>query len=71
LSESHSISRTLIDSLNTPIETLTNLIYLAKHESSSRDEVVKYLDMAEAELGRLIDVWGNLVQAAECSKQSN
>lgn len=36
-----------------PIQSLFNLIYLAEQNADKRDEVVKYITMANAELLRL------------------
>ena len=38
-----------------PIEILTNLIYLTRHEPDNPAKVVEYMGMAETELGRLAD----------------
>jgi hypothetical protein len=37
-----------------PVEILTNLVYLAKHDVYDSSKVVEYLTMAELELERLV-----------------
>jgi hypothetical protein len=45
----------LFSDLLCPIQSLFNLIYLAEQDADKRDEVVKYMAMANVELLRLSD----------------
>ena len=42
-----------LNSLLCPIQSLFNLVYLTEHDADKRDEVVKYMAMANLELLRL------------------
>jgi hypothetical protein len=39
-----------------PIQSLTNLIYLTKHDLENKEKVLRYMEMAEEELVRLTQV---------------
>ena len=47
---------TVAHEINNPLEAVTNLIYLASHDSSATASVLKYLDLAEAELQRVAHI---------------
>jgi hypothetical protein len=39
--------------INDPLETLTNLVYLTRHEANNPVNVIRYMVMAEVALGEL------------------
>ncbi len=46
------LAATIAHEVNNPLEAITNLVYLAQH-ATDRDQMLRYLAMAEEELGRV------------------
>ncbi|MFL6301671.1 MAG: CHASE3 domain-containing protein [Terriglobales bacterium] len=47
---------TVAHEINNPLEAVTNLIYLAAHDGTATPSVLKYLNLAEAELQRVAHI---------------
>jgi PAS domain S-box-containing protein len=50
------LAATVAHEINNPLEAVSNLVFLARHDSGNADKVSEYLQMAERELGRVAHI---------------
>jgi hypothetical protein len=46
----------LAKELNNPLEALTNIMYLVRHDPSVSPRILQYTDLGDAQLAKLIEV---------------
>ncbi len=61
LNQAGRLSATIAHEIRNPLDTVTNLIYLLQHDSSSGTMTPQYLEMASEELSRITQITGQLL----------
>ena len=61
LNQAGRLSATIAHEIRNPLDTVTNLIYLLQHDSSSGTMTRQYLEMASEELSRITQITGQLL----------
>ena len=55
------LAATIAHEIRNPLDTVSNLIFLLRHESYPKPETRQYLDLASEELGRITQITGQLL----------
>jgi len=72
LTQAGRLAATIAHEIRNPLDTVSNLIYLLRHDSHQNPETTSYLDLASEELGRITQITGQLLtfhREAQCPVQ--
>jgi signal transduction histidine kinase len=61
LAQAGRLSATIAHEIRNPLDTVSNLIYLLRHERDATDSSAQYLEMASDELARIAQITGQLL----------
>jgi PAS domain S-box-containing protein len=61
LTQAGRLAATIAHEIRNPLDTVTNLIFLLKHQSHPDPETTHYLELASEELGRITQITGQLL----------
>ncbi len=61
LAQAGRLSATIAHEIRNPLDTVSNLIYLLRHEQEASAASAQYLEMASDELGRIAQITGQLL----------
>jgi len=61
LTQAGRLAATIAHEIRNPLDTVSNLIYLLRHDSQQSPEATNYLDLASEELGRITQITGQLL----------
>jgi signal transduction histidine kinase len=61
LAQAGRLAATIAHEIRNPLDTVSNLLFLLRHDSYTKPETKSYLDMASEELGRITQITGQLL----------
>ena len=61
LAQAGRLAATIAHEIRNPLDTVSNLLFLLRHDSYAKPETKSYLDMASEELGRITQITGQLL----------